>query len=113
MNKVETAVRITHKPTGITISSQNERSQARNREQAMTILRAELYKREQESKQKEISSTRREQIGEAQRAEKIRTYNFPQNQITDHRINKKWKQLARIMDGSLDVVVRAMKKKLG
>lgn len=112
VNKVETAVRITHKPSGVTVSSQEERSQARNRERAMAMLRGELLEHRRKKKQEKIGSTRKEQIGKAQRAEKIRTYNFPQNRITDHRIGKKWKQLERIMDGDMDVVIRAMKKNL-
>jgi len=112
VNKVETAVRITHEPTGITVSSQNERSQARNRERAMSMLRGEILEHRRKKKEEKIGSTRKEQIGKAQRAEKIRTYNFPQNRITDHRINKKWKQLERIMEGDMDRMVRAVQKEL-
>ncbi len=110
-NKVETSVRLVHKPTGIVVSSQAERSQARNRERAMEMLRAKLYEMREAERQAEIGSTRKEQIGSGERAEKIRTYNFPQNRITDHRIGKKWQQLDRIMNGDLDLVVRAFSQR--
>lgn len=110
VNKVETAVRITHEPTGVTVSSQNERSQARNRERAMALLRAKLYEYKQQKKRDKLGKMRKQQIGDAERAEKIRTYNYPQNRITDHRINKKWKQLKRIVeDGEFDKIVKTMK----
>lgn len=112
VNKVETAVRIRHIPTDTIVSSQSERSQNKNREKAMSILIARVYEAKKEAMNKEISSTRKDQIGNAERAEKIRTYNFPQNRITDHRINKKWHKLDKIIEGELDGVVRACKKGL-
>ena len=90
VNKVETGVRIQHVPTGVTVASQSERSQARNREHAMTMLRAKLYERERQEKAQAVGVIRKEQIGSAERAEKVRTYNFPQNRVTDHRLGKKW-----------------------
>ncbi|HDY73267.1 MAG TPA: PCRF domain-containing protein [Candidatus Jorgensenbacteria bacterium] len=110
VNKVETGVRIQHVPTGVVAASQSERSQARNRECAMTMLRTALYEQQQREQKAEQSGIRKEQIGTAERAEKIRTYNYPQNRITDHRINKKWQQLDRILSGEMDVIVRAFKK---
>ncbi len=112
VNKVETAVRITHIPTGIVVGSKAERSQARNRERAMKELRARLYEMQKAEREASLGATRKEQIGGAERAEKIRTYNFPQNRLTDHRIGKKWQQLDRIMDGNLAPVVRALAKEL-
>lgn len=111
VNKVETAVRIEHKPSGIVVSSESERSQARNREKAMSTLRSKLYDLRKRKKEEELGGMRKDQIGKAQRAEKIRTYNFPQNRITDHRINKKWKQLERIMEGELGIIMKEYKKK--
>lgn len=110
VNKVETAVRIRHIPTGVTVASQAGRSQSANREQAMSILRAKLYEAQRLAGVEEISSLRREQIGSAERAEKIRTYNFPQDRITDHRIKKKWGNIEKILEGDLDPIVRAFKK---
>lgn len=110
VNKVETAVRIRHIPTGVTVSSQAGRSQSANREQAMNILRAKLYEAQQFAGVEEISSLRREQIGSAERAEKIRTYNFPQDRITDHRIKKKWGNIEKILEGDLDSIIRAFEK---
>jgi len=110
VNKVETAVRIKHIPTGIVVVSQNERSQARNRELAMNLLRAKLFDIERQKQAQLVSGIRREQIGSAERAEKIRTYNFPQDRITDHRLNKKWSNLDRILDGDLEPIILAFKK---
>ncbi len=110
VQKVETAVRIRHKPSGIVVSSQEGRSQQRNREKALEVLRAKLWKIEQEKAVGEITEERRKQIGLAMRAEKIRTYNFPQNRITDHRIKKSWGNLEGIMNGGLDKIIEALSK---
>jgi peptide chain release factor 1 len=110
VNKVETAVRIHHKPSGIIVSSQAERTQQRNRELAMDVLRAKLYEKQQSEKQAEISGIRKEQVGSADRSEKIRTYNFPQDRITDHRIGKKIHNIEKVLDGDFDVIVKAFRK---
>jgi peptide chain release factor 1 len=107
VNKVETAVRIHHKPSGIVVSSREERSQYANREKAMDVLRAKLYEIEQTRATGSVGDIRREQIGTADRSEKIRTYNFPDDRITDHRIGKKWHNIEKILEGEMDPIVKA------
>lgn len=107
VNKVSTAVRIKHTPTGIVVTASNERSQGQNREIAMNLLRAKLWEIEVEKQQKEISSLKSTQVGRGMRSEKIRTYNFPQDRLTDHRINKSWHNLPKIMDGEIEEVLGA------
>jgi peptide chain release factor 1 len=101
VNKVSTAVRIKHVPSGIVVTSQAERSQIQNREIAMTLLRARLWEQEMAKRQEQIASLRATQVGRGDRSEKIKTYNFPQDRLTDHRINKSWKNLEIILDGSI------------
>lgn len=110
VNKVETAVRILHKPSGIVVGSREERSQNANREKAMEVLRAKLYEIEQTRATGNVSEIRREQVGTADRSEKIRTYNFPDDRITDHRIGKKWHNIEKIMEGDMDPIVKAFQK---
>ncbi|HEY1867400.1 MAG TPA: peptide chain release factor 1 [Candidatus Cybelea sp.] len=101
VNKTESAIRITHVPTGIIVASQQERSQQQNREKAMQMLRATLYDRKRREQEEAVGSMRRSQVGTGERAEKIRTYNFPQDRITDHRINRNFGNVRGIMDGDL------------
>jgi peptide chain release factor 1 len=108
VNKVTTAVRLTHLPTGIMASCQDERSQIRNRMKAMAVLRARLLDFEQRKQSESIDKERRMQVGSGQRAEKIRTYNFPQNRVTDHRINSSFHNLQQILDGDLDEIIEAL-----
>lgn len=112
VQKVETAVRITHIPTETSVSCQDERSQFRNREKALEILRSRLYAMMQQQKKSQVDELRREQIGTASRAEKIRTYNFPQSRVTDHRLKKSWGNLESILNGNLGPIIKAAQGKL-
>ena len=108
VNKVATAVRIVHEPSGLTVVCQDERSQYKNKQRAMAMLRARLFQAEQERHDAEISQSRRSQVGGAERSEKIRTYNYPQDRITDHRSNANFHGIPRIMDGGLDDIIDRM-----
>jgi peptide chain release factor 1 len=108
VNKVETAVRLVHTPTGIEVRSQTERSQLKNREKAMTLLVAKLEAIHDEEEAKQHASERKDQIGTGDRSEKIRTYNFPQNRITDHRIKVSWHNIEGVMAGNLGAVIEAL-----
>ena len=112
VNRRETAVRITHRPSGLVVTSQTERNQLENKENAMSILAARLLERKRQIEQEKTAGERRTQIGSAMRAEKIRTYNFPQDRLTDHRIKKSWHYLEKILDGKLDPVVKTLIKNL-
>ncbi len=110
VNKTESAIRITHMPTGVVVTCQSERNQQQNKETAMSILGARLLQRQEESDLSSLSAERKEQIGWAKRSEKVRTYNYPQNRITDHRIDKSWHNLEVIVNGDLEPIVKAFKK---
>jgi peptide chain release factor 1 len=108
VNTTDSAVRITHKPTGIVVGSQEERSQLQNREKAMRYLRARLFQKAQEERQAAEAAARKQQVGTGERAEKIRTYNFPDNRVTDHRVKVTAHQTQSVMDGDIDVFVDAL-----
>ncbi len=112
VNKVSTAVRVRHIPTGEVVASQAERKQAQNKEIALQILRSRLYQRELEKQAAEAAKSRSEQIGTGDRSEKIRTYNFPQDRLTDHRIKKNWHNLPLILEGNLDPIVQILSDNL-
>lgn len=105
VQKNSTAVRILHVPTGIVVACQDERSQLQNKMRAMSILRAKLYEIEMEKRQQELEATRRSQVGTGERSEKIRTYNFPQSRVTDHRINVSSYNMAAVLDGEIDTFI--------
>ena len=108
VNTTPSAVRITHLPTNTVVTCQNQRSQQQNKAEAMQVLKARLYEQELERQEQEVGSERRSKIGTGDRAEKIRTYNYPQNRVTDHRIGYSTMQLGRVMDGDLDDIIEAL-----
>ncbi len=110
VNKVSTAVRLKHIPTGLVVTCQTERSQIQNRENAMSLLRAKLWEQEVEKQHMEIAELKSTQVGRGMRNEKIRTYNFPQDRVTDHRIGKSYHNLPTFMDGEIDEMLEDLKK---
>jgi len=105
VNKTESAIRITHIPTGIVVTCQSERSQHQNKEKALMVLRAKLYEMARKEQEEKVSTQRKSQVGSGERSEKIRTYNFPQNRVTDHRINLTIYNLQAVIDGNLDLII--------
>ncbi len=108
MNTTDSAVRITHKPTGLVVSMQDEKSQLQNREKAMRVLRARLLERELAAQQAELAEDRRAQVGTGERSEKIRTYNFPQDRVTDHRVKLTKGEVQRVLSGELEDFTAAL-----
>jgi len=108
VNKTESAIRIIHLPTGLVVECQDERSQHKNRDKAMKILRSRLYDRMMQEQSDKIASERRSQVGTGDRSERIRTYNFPQSRVTDHRIGLTLYKLEQFLDGDMDEVVDAL-----
>jgi peptide chain release factor 1 len=105
MQKNATAIRVTHKPTGLVVRCESERSQVQNKARALAVLRARLYEQEREKQEAQVAETRRTQVGSGERSEKIRTYNFPQNRVTDHRIGLTIHRLPDLLDGDLDDLI--------
>lgn len=107
VQKVSSAVRLIHQPSGLVVTCEQERTQEQNRKIALDLLRAKLWQKEQEKKQRELTSLRREAVGRGERSEKIRTYNYPQNRVTDHRLKKSFHNLDSVLDGNLRKITKS------